>query len=104
MQYSLPRLQNSADAGWKRYKANLCNFGVLHLNFMNPADYDRIQVGSKLVFPSIREHIAQGDKEIPVEVDGQELTVVLNVFGRQREYLLAGGALNYVKKKLKELE
>ena len=58
------------------HKANLCNFGVLHLNFMNPADYDRIQVGSKLVFPSIREHIAQGHKEIPVEVDGKKLEKV----------------------------
>ncbi len=84
------------------HKANLCNFGVLHLSFKNPFDYDRIQVGTELVFPDIRERIARGDTEIPVQVDGQEVTAVLDVFGRQREYLLAGGALNYVKQKLKE--
>lgn len=81
------------------HKANLCNFGILPLVFVNPEDYDAIQKGSKLVFPDVRKRIDEGAVEIPVEVDGREIKTRLEVSDRQRKHLLAGGALNYVRHK-----
>lgn len=80
------------------HKANLCNYGILPLIFKNPSDYDIFKKGSKVVFPKVREHIEKGDTEIPVEVDGQKITTVLDVSDRQRKHLLAGGVLNFVRK------
>jgi aconitate hydratase len=82
------------------HKANLCNFGILPLTLKDPGDYERFKKGSKVVFPDVREHIEKGDKEIPVEVDGQPILTLLAVSDRQRKHLLAGGTLNFVKSEL----
>jgi len=84
------------------HKANLCNFGILPLTFKNPVDYDHFHRGSKIVFPDLRRRIERGDKEIPVEVDGRPIITQLDVSGRQRQHLLAGGTLNFVKNELRE--
>ena len=83
------------------HKANLCNFGILPLVFKDPHDYDRLDKGDKVVLPGIRERVERGDREIPVEVNGRQMTSVLDVSERQRKHLLAGGTLNYVKEQLK---
>jgi len=83
------------------HKANLCNFGILPLTFKDTKDYDRLEQGSKLVFPNVRRHVEQGDTEIPVEIDGHTVVTILEVSDRQRRNLLAGGALNYVRQELK---
>jgi aconitate hydratase len=83
------------------HKANLCNFGIVPLVFKDPRDYERFSKGSKVVFPGIKQHIEKGDKEIPVEIDGHQVFTLLEVSDRQREHLLAGGALNYVKRELR---
>jgi aconitate hydratase len=83
------------------HKANLCNFGILPLVFKEPKDYERIKTGAKLVFREIRERIERGDREIPVEIDGQRIVTALEVSERQRRSLLAGGTLNLVKEQLR---
>ena len=82
------------------HKANLCNCGILPLIFKDPADYDRFEKGSKVIFPDVALHIEKGDTEIPVEVDGRRVLTLLDVSERQRKHLLAGGTLNFVKKGL----
>jgi aconitate hydratase len=84
------------------HKANLCNFGILPLVFKDPADYDKFEKGSKVEFPDVRKHLEAGDEEIPVRVDGKEVTTVLHVSERQRKHLLAGGTLNFVRKELEK--
>lgn len=79
------------------HKANLVNFGILPLVFKNPADLDRFKQGALVSFPEIRKLVENGSIEIPVVVDGQEVTTLLEVSDRQRLELLAGGTLNYVK-------
>ena len=37
------------------HKANLINFGILPLIFKDPADYDRVNQGDKVVFKGVRE-------------------------------------------------
>lgn len=82
------------------HKANLCNFGILPLTFKDPADYEKFEKGKKVTFPGVRKHLEGGDTEIPVEVDGQQVVTVLQVSDRQRQHLVAGGTLNFVRKKL----
>jgi predicted aconitate hydratase len=80
------------------HKANLINFGILPLTFKDPADYDRVKQGDKVTFRNLRTLVASGAKEIPVAVDGREIITILEVSDRDRQDLLAGGTLNYVKK------
>jgi aconitate hydratase len=82
------------------HKSNLCNFGVLPLTFKDRSDYDRLNKGTKLVFPDVRKRIERGDREIPAEADGATIMTILDVSGRQRKHLLAGGTLNFVKEEL----
>jgi len=83
------------------HKANLCNFGILPLTFKNPGDYDLIEKGAKVLFPDVRKLVEKGDREIPIEVDGRKMTSLLDVSDRERQYLLAGGTLNFVKRELR---
>jgi len=52
------------------------------------------------VFPEVRKRIERGDREIPAEADGATIMTILDVSGRQRKHLLAGGTLNFVKEEL----
>jgi len=82
------------------HKSNLCNFGVLPLTFEDPDDYDSLREGTKVVFSDVRKRIERGDREIPVEAGGRTIVTLLDVSERQREHLLAGGTLNFVKRQL----
>ncbi|BDV43838.1 aconitate hydratase [Geotalea uraniireducens] len=80
------------------HKANLINFGILPLVFKDPADYDLLNQGETVTFSRLRSLVAAGATEIPVRVDGREIVTLLQVSARERQDLLAGGTLNYVKK------
>ncbi|MFN2283206.1 MAG: aconitase family protein, partial [Anaerolineae bacterium] len=77
--------------------ANLINFGIVPLTFVDPADYDRIQSGDELVIPNIRE-ISVDNPLVSVEnhTQGVEISVKANLSQRQVKMLLAGGLLNMV--------
>ena len=79
------------------HKANLINFGILPLTFKEPADYDTLKQGDRLLFKGVRQLVAGGATEIPVEVNGRTIVTLLQVSERERNDLLAGGTLNYVK-------
>jgi aconitate hydratase len=79
------------------HKANLVNFGILPLVFKNPADMELFKQGDQVTFPGVRGLVASGATEIPVFVNGREVTTLLEVSERQRQELLAGGTLNFVK-------
>lgn len=77
------------------HKANLINFGIIPLTFADPADYERIEPGSRLRIAGIREKIAAGAETLTVTGEGISLTARLDVSPRHREILLAGGLLNW---------
>jgi aconitate hydratase len=81
------------------HQANLCNFGILPLTFEEPGDYARIRDGARIRIPKIRNLVAAGEVRIPVEVDGERIITRLDASSRQRGYLLAGGALNEVRRR-----
>jgi len=82
------------------HKANLCNFGILPLTFKDWSEYEKIDKGMKVVLPDIRNRIARGDIEIPVEAGGRMIMTLLEVSPRQRKMLLAGSALNMVRQEV----
>jgi aconitate hydratase len=79
------------------HKANLINFGILPLTFREPGDYDLILPGDSVRFEKLRELVAGGSREIPFTVSGKKMTALLDLTPRERQELLAGGTLNFVK-------
>ena len=80
------------------HKDNLCNFGILPLTFKDPADYDKLEKGLTITIKNIRNLIETNQEEIPIEYEGGTINAILDVSQRQRKCLLAGGALNFIKK------
>jgi aconitate hydratase len=99
------------------HKSNLINFGIVPLEFIDEADYDRLEQGSTLVFEGLRDAIESGAAELAASVSGpapgsgaspasgarpapgagtQIMRFRLDVFPRHRKMLVAGGALNLV--------
>jgi len=82
--------------------ANLINFGILPLIFQNPADYNNVEQGHELSFPELKVRLMTG-KPVLVrnQTTGAEWEMEYNLSPRQREILLAGGTLNYLKNSLR---
>lgn len=84
------------------HKANLINFGILPLTFVNESDYDKIDVADKLEFVDIYNTIKEKRDIVLLNTTKQlEIPVALDVSDRQRETLLAGGTLNFIAKQSK---
>jgi aconitate hydratase len=82
------------------HKSNLCNFGVLPLMLKDPNDYERLTEGTEIRLSGLRSRIERGDEEIPVTAGGTTIVTILDVTLHQRQHLLAGGTLNFVKNRL----
>ncbi|WP_007024057.1 aconitate hydratase [Saccharomonospora iraqiensis] len=73
---------------------NLANFGILALEFTDPADHDRIGQGDTLVLEGLREQLPDGgDLTVRNETRGEEYTVCHRLSPRQVEAVLAGGRI-----------
>jgi aconitate hydratase len=80
------------------HKANLINFGILPLTFAHEADYDGIDQGDTLRIPDVRSIIEKGDKLIAVdESKGAKFELAYELSDRERDIILAGGTLAYMK-------
>ena len=82
------------------HRANLINAGILPLTFKNEADYDKVSLGDKVELTGIRDCIVN-DKPVIAKMGGQEVELVCELSGRQKDILLAGGLLNYTKESVK---
>ncbi len=81
------------------HRANLLNNGILPLEFVNEADYDRFSQEDELRLDGVRERIARGDEMIPVTnvTRGFTADMRLPLSERQRQMVLAGGLINLTK-------
>ncbi|MFT8350967.1 aconitate hydratase [Clostridium saccharoperbutylacetonicum] len=79
---------------------NLINYGILPLRFTDAADYDRINQDDKLVIKNVKELVSKGEFVITNETQGFEIKAYATLSDRQKEVLLAGGQLNFIKKLL----
>lgn len=76
------------------HHANLVNWGILPLQFANPADYPEIALGHVLEVGELGPGLRDG-RPLPVMdgTTGRRFEVVTSLTPRQREILQAGGAL-----------
>jgi len=80
------------------HSANLINFGIVPLLFVNESDYDRIAQGDEVEIPGIREGIRKkGNLTARDVTKGFEFEVKHTLTDRQIEIILAGGRLAYTK-------
>jgi aconitate hydratase len=80
--------------------ANLINFGILPLTFVNPTDYDGLAKGDAYEIQGIHEAVKRGFRlTLKNTTRGTAFEVGLTLTQRQREILLAGGLLNWVKQR-----
>jgi aconitate hydratase len=84
------------------HKANLINFGLLPLTFVNPDDYETIDEGDDLRLDDVIAGVDSDDETTQLtlvnESTGDEIPVELDASRRERNYLLEGGKLSHVKK------
>ncbi len=77
------------------HAANLINFGILPLTFVNESDYDAITQNDNLEIAGVRKDITEG-KNLIVQnkTKGTAFEVSCSLSERQKQIILAGGALN----------
>jgi aconitate hydratase len=82
------------------HTANLINFGIIPLTFKKESDYNKIDQGDDIEIPDIRKIIAKGGAlKVKDKTKRAEFEVNYNLSDRQREIILAGGTLAYMKNK-----
>ena len=81
------------------HKDNLINFGILPLT-VEPEVYDALEEGSEIEFPSVAKEVKESDGITFIDKkSGNSFTTMHGLTQRQREIILVGGLLNYVKNK-----
>ena len=78
------------------HRANLINFGILPLLFVDKSDYDRLAQGARIVIPTAR--IKPGKPVEAVAEGGARIKLTNDLTKDELEIILAGGLLNAVGK------
>jgi aconitate hydratase len=82
------------------HRRNLLAQGIVPLTFSDESDYDKAEVGQCWEFPDLRQELEEGSDSIPVKIDdGEELKLSHDFSEHEREILLAGGLLSYLREK-----
>lgn len=76
------------------HKANLINFGILPLTFVNPDDHEAVSQGDDVRLEGVRDLLARGESRLELEIAGKPIPVRVDVTDRERKILLAGGLIN----------
>jgi aconitate hydratase len=82
------------------HSANLINFGIIPLTFKTESDYDHIDSGDELEIPEIRKMLLENKPLIVKNLTkGIQFEVIYELSERQKNILLAGGMLSFIKNK-----
>src|SRR5215204_226839 len=79
------------------HRRNLISQGILPLRFEEESDYDSFEQGQKWELPEIRERLQNGDEEVPLKKEDEEVTLFAEYSPRERDILLAGGILRQLR-------
>ena len=80
------------------HAANLINAGIIPFNFVNEADYDKIDAYDELELPNVRAAIANGENATMInKTKNESYELTYDLSARQRDMILAGGLLNYTR-------
>ncbi len=80
------------------HKANLVNFGILPLVFKDPDDYDSISEMDNLVIENVRSLYEDPRIQVVDKTTGKSFTVVCECTKDDLDIIMAGGALNFIRK------
>ncbi|MEW6335746.1 MAG: aconitate hydratase [Thermodesulfobacteriota bacterium] len=78
------------------HMANLVNFGILPLTFIDPQDYERVQVGDELSIADTELALSEPPITVRNLTRNVEFPVSCQLTPRQTAIIRAGGLLNYV--------
>ena len=78
------------------HKANLINYGIIPMNFVNPADYDIIKQGDVLEITNIEEALNTGC-EFNIVCSGKTIKGTNDLAKRSRDILKQGGLAAYTR-------
>jgi aconitate hydratase len=82
------------------HSANLVNFGIIPLTFKSESNYSEIDSGDEIKIPNIRDLISRNEPLIVKNTaKNKSFAVNYELSERQRNILLAGGMLSYIKGK-----
>jgi aconitate hydratase len=83
------------------HRSNLINFGILPLTFKGQDEFEKVQQGDRLRIENIRDSLKK-DGFLKVENVTQQrfFEVVHGLNNREREILLSGGLLNYIRNRM----
>ncbi|MFN2383867.1 MAG: aconitate hydratase [Gemmatimonadota bacterium] len=79
------------------HKANLINFGLLPLTFVDPAAYDRIVEGDELLAEDVHAGIGRGRITLRNVTRDMTFETAIDLTPRERELLEAGGVLPWTR-------
>jgi len=81
------------------HRQNLINFGILPLILVDPEDYARLKQLDEVGIPNVADALRQGQSTVTLKDTSADLTVRLrhDLSDREREVVLAGGRLNYIR-------
>lgn len=84
------------------HRQNLINFGILPLRFADPTDYDSINQPDEVQIIGAADALRKGDSEFTMsnEASGRSIRLTTDLSDREREMILAGGRLNYIKSRV----
>jgi len=84
------------------HKNNLVNHGVAPILFVNPEDYDQIEMFDELKIENITEEIKNDTFYVHNVTKNKKFPVKVDLTDREKEVIVAGGQLRYVANKNKE--
>jgi aconitate hydratase len=78
---------------------NLVNFGIVPLNFANPADYEKISAGDTLVLSNLPQTLKTSHEIVAtIEGTGTKIPLTHKLSQRQVDVVIDGGLINWAKK------
>lgn len=79
------------------HRSNLINNAIIPLEFVDPADYDKIDEYDDIRISDIREDIGKGEFTLEDLTKDIKIRLKADLSAREKEILLEGGYLNYAK-------
>lgn len=81
------------------HRQNLINFGILPLKLADPSDYELVHQLDEIEIPNAAEALRSGSTELSLidKTSNLSIRVTHDLSDREREVVLAGGRLNYIK-------
>jgi aconitate hydratase len=79
------------------HRANLINFGIIPFEFENAADFELLNQGVPITIENVVSSLKKGNNIMEAIADKNRIRLKIDLTPRQREVLIAGGLLNYIR-------